>query len=116
MRSWSATFSTGGSSYVFSEKIKPGLVLYVLGCFAYAPERDNNDDVIIGVRDGAGDFILAAEAPSGAQYGVQAGVGVYLGEGDQMFASFPDAENGDTLEIHLMGVMMTLAEFQGGQG
>jgi len=112
MRSWSVTFLTGDSGYVFTEKIRPGEVLFVLSCFAYAPTRKASDDIIVGIRNGSGDFILAAEAPLEVQYGMQAGVGVYVGEGDQVFAYFPDADNGDAIAIHIMGVLMELKDFQ----
>lgn len=110
-RSFTVTFLTGDSGYVFSEKIDPGWILLVLSCCAYAPERELSDDVIVGIRNGGQDIILTAQAPLAAQRGVDTPTGFLVGESDQVFAYFPDADNGDSLGIHLNGFLVPLEEW-----
>lgn len=111
-RRFTATFSSGGSTYVFAEKIQPGYVLRVHSCFAYSPQRDANDNIIIGVRNGGEDVLVAADAPLAARKGISTPTDFFVGEGDQVFASFPEAENEDSLGIHLNGVLLTLKEWE----
>lgn len=111
-RSFTVTFSTGDSGYVFAEKIDPGYVLHVHNCFAYAPQREASDDIIIGIRNGGQDILLQAYATLAAQVGSATGGGFFVGEGDQVFAYFPDADNGDSLGIHLNGVLVSLKDWE----
>lgn len=110
-RSFTVTFSTGDSGYVFSERIDPGYVLLILACCAYSPQRKLSDDVIIGIRNGGQDNILTAQAPLAAQRGVHTPTCFYVGESDQVFGYFPDAINGDSLGIHLNGILLPLKEW-----
>ena len=111
-RSFTVTWATGDSGYVFAEKIDPGHVLHVHSCFAYSPQRDANDDIIIGIRNGGQDMILQAQATLATQLGSSAPLDFFVGEGDQVFAYFPDAENNDSIGIHLNGVLMTLEDWE----
>lgn len=111
-RSFTVTWLTGDSGYVFSEKIDPGYVLHVLSCSAYSPERELSDDVVIGIRNGGQDIILTAQAPLAAQRGVDTPTDFYVGESDQVFAYFPDVDNGDSIGIHLNGILLTLPEWE----
>ena len=110
-RSFTVTFSTGDSGYVFSEKIDPGYVLHVHSCCAYSTGRGASDDVVIGIRNGGQDIVLTAQAPLAAQLGVDTPTDFYVGESDQVFAYFPDAGNGETIGIHLNGVLIPLEEW-----
>lgn len=111
-RSFTVTFSTGDSGYVFSEKIDPGYILHVHSCFAYAPEREANDDIIIGIRNGGQDVILQAQATLATQLGSAVGFGFFVGEGDQVFAYFPDADDTDKIGIHINGVLIPRKEWE----
>lgn len=111
-RSFTVTFKTGDSGYVFAERIDPGQLLHVHSCFAYAPERDPNDNIIIGLRNGGQDFIIQAQAPLAQQKGMAAATDFFVGELDQPFAYFPDAENGDTIGIHINGVLLPRCEWE----
>lgn len=110
-RSFAVTFATGDSGYVLADRVKPGHILHVLSCLAYSPQREASDDVVIGIRDPAGDIILAAEAPLAAQMGVAAPNEFLVGEGDRVFAYFPDCDNTDSLQIHLNGILYPLNEW-----
>jgi len=110
-RSFYVTFATGDSGYVFSDKIESGYVLHVHSCFAYAPEREANDDIIVGIRDGGLDMIMQAQATAATQRGSAVDRDFFVGEGDQVFAYFPDADNGDSLSIHINGVLTLLKDW-----
>lgn len=113
-RSFTVTFSTGDSGYVFADRIDPGYVLHVHAALAYAPEREASDDIIIGVRNGSGDIIIRTGATLATQRGLEASTNFFLGEGDQAFAYFPDADNGDSIGIHLNGVLLLLKDWEKG--
>jgi len=112
-RSFTVTFLTGDSGYVFADGIDPGYVLHVHSCFAYAPQRETADDIIIGIRNGGQDIILQSKAPATLEYGAAVDNDFFVGEGDQVFASFPDADNGDSLGIHINGILHDLKEWEG---
>lgn len=107
-RKFSVAFATGDSGYVFAERVDPGYILKVDTCLAYSPEREANDNVIIGIRTGTQDILLTSQAPAPVQRGVEAPGPFSVGEGDQLFAYFPDVDNGDTLEIHIAGELQLL--------
>jgi hypothetical protein len=111
-RSFTVAFTTNDSGYVLAEKIDPGQILHVLSCCAYSPERDASDDVIIGIRNGGQDIILTAQAPLAAQRGVDTPTPFLVGESDQLFAYFPDVENGDSIGIHINGVIMSREDWE----
>lgn len=111
-RSFTVTFSSGDSGFVFSEKIDPGYILHVHTCFAYAPQREANDDIVIGIRNGGQDMILQAQATLAVQLGSSVPTGFFVGEGDQVFAYFPDADDTNKIGIHLNGVLMPLKDWE----
>ena len=115
-RTWTETFVTGGSGYVLTDPVKPGEVLEVLSLFAYAPEREASDEIKVGIRSGGNEYLVADEKLSGTEDGLQVGVSFYLGEGDRLFAYFPDADNGDEMGIMVVGALMSKEDFQGGLG
>ncbi len=113
-RSFTVTFTTGDSGYVFTDPIDPGMVLHVHNLFAYAPEREANDDIVIGIRDGGQDIILQAQATAAVQLGAAVANHFVIGEGDKLFAYFPDADNTDKIGIHVTGELMPLTEWARG--
>jgi len=36
----------------------------------------------------------------------------FVGEGDQVFAYFPDSDNTNTIELHVIGTIMTVDEWR----
>jgi hypothetical protein len=111
-RSFTVIFTTGDSGYVFAEKIDPGQVLHVHACFAYAPEREANDNIIIGVRNGGQDIVLNAAATLAVQRGLNTPTDFFIGEGDQLYAYFPNVDNTDSIGIHVNGVIMDRKEWE----
>jgi hypothetical protein len=110
-RSFTATLVSGGSRYVFSEKVASGMVLHVHSCFAYAPERLANDHISIGLRNGGEDVVLQAQATLAQQLGASTQCGFFVGENDQVFGYFSDADDGNHISINLNGVLIPLPEW-----
>ena len=111
-RSFTVTFATGDSGYVLAERIDPDKILVVLSCCAYSPQRELSDNVIIGIRNGGQDIILTAQAPLAAQRGVDTPTPFLVGESDQVFAYFPDVDNGDSIGIHINGELHDLGHWE----
>ena len=110
--SWSDKLTAGHSGYVFSEKVRTGEVLHVQNCYAHAPERKTSDIIWMGVRDGSKDVLVRARGGTIAKEGMSSLNDFYVGEGDQVFAKFPDAEVGDTVELHVIGVLYDLKSWR----
>lgn len=113
-RSFAVTFLTGDSGYVFADKVPPGHILHVHSCVGYSAQREASDDVLIGIREAGTDLYLTAKAPLAAQRAVDVPKDFFAGEGDQIFAYFPDADNTDVLEVHINGVLLKLTEWEAG--
>lgn len=113
-RSSTVTFNTGDSGYVFSERIDPGCILHVHSCFGYSPQRTEGENVIIGIDDGGPGVILQAKAALTQQRGAAVETDFFVGEGDRVYAIFPNAGNGDSIGIHLSGVLQYLEDWKKG--
>ena len=111
-KSNTVTWVTGSSGYVFSDKVEPGYIIHVHSCFAYSPEREANDHILIGIRNGGQDTVLIAQATLAVQLGSNTPTDFFLGEGDQVYAYFSDVDNNDHIGIHLNGVIMTLEDWE----
>jgi hypothetical protein len=113
-RRYAVTWTTGASAYVYSDQVPPGYVVHVKSCVAYSELRDASDDVVIGYTDGGEKIIVTAMATLAAQFGIAAQNDFYVGEGDKVFAYFPDVENNDVIELHINGMLLTVADFEKG--
>lgn len=109
---WSETVDASHSKYVFSDRVDTGTVLHVKNCFAHAPERSANDIVQMGIQNGGTKVIVRARKWNIAGEGVSALNDFYVGEGDQVYAYFPDSIATHTIELHVIGVVMTLDEWR----
>lgn len=109
---WSETVVAGHSKYVFSDRVDPGHILHAHNCFAHAPERETNDIIQIGVRDGGRDILLRSRAGAIAKEGMSSLTDFFVGEGDQIFAYFPDADETDTIELHVVGCLLSVDEYR----
>lgn len=105
---WSKTAETAPEKYVLSDRIKPGTILHVHNCYAHAPERETSDIIHLGVRNGGQDILVRARGGAIAKEGMSALNDFFVGEGDQVFAYFPDAYDTHTIELHVIGVLMSL--------
>lgn len=113
-RSFTVTFATGDSGYVLSDRIDPGYVLRVRSCYAYSPEREASDAIYIGIRDGATDIVHFMIAPVATLKGSDMRNELLIGEGDQVFAYFPNCDSGDTLGLNLNGELIPLEDWEKG--
>jgi len=110
--SWSEKLIAGHSGYVFSERVRTGEVLHVQNCYAHAPQRGVNDIIWLGVRNGSKDVLVRARGGKIEKEGMSALNDFLVGEGDQVFAYFPDAEDDDTGELHIIGVLYDLKSWR----
>jgi len=111
-RKWSGTVDASHSKYVFSERIPPGDMLHVHNCYAHAPEREANDTCRIGITNGGQNILVRARGVPANSRGLSTLNSFFVGEGDQVFAYFPDADNTDTIELHVIGILYSLDEWR----
>lgn len=111
---WSEKIGADHSKYILSDAIKAGQVLHVHNCYAHAPERAATEIIWLGVRNGIGDVLVRARAAGTTAEGMSARRDFFVGEGDQIFAYFPSAESGDTLELHVVGCLIDLDSWRQG--
>jgi len=109
---WSEVVDATHSKYVLSDFIKPGEILHVHNCFAHAPEREVSDIIHMGVRNGVGDVLIRARGGAIAKEGMTNLNDFFVGEGDQVFAYFPDSDNTDTIELHVIGCLLSIDEYR----
>jgi len=114
IKKWSEKIGAGHSNYIFSDRVKSGKVLHVHNCYAHAPERAATEITRLGVRNGGDDVLIRARAAGTTAEGMSARRDFFVGEGDQIFAYFPSAESGDTLELHVVGCLLTLKSWRQG--
>ena len=112
VRSWSDTFTTGDSGYIYSKRISPGKILHVHNCFAYTPEAALNDVIHIGVVNGGEKTAVYIKQCLTQDLGFSALNDFFVGEGDQVYGYFPQAADGETIEIHLVGVLYSLDDWR----
>jgi len=112
VRSWSDTFSTGDSGYIYSKRIIPGEVLHIHNCFAYTPEAALNDVIHIGIVNGGQKTAVRIRKCATENLGLSALNDFFLGEGDQVYGYFPNVADTETIEIHVIGVLYTLYEWR----
>ena len=109
---WSEVIATGHSKYVLADRIAAGKILHVQNCFAYAPEIAANDEVRIGVRNGGTEVYVRARKAVAKNRGLSAMNEFLVGEGDQVFAYFPNSSDTETIELHIIGELFRLEEWR----
>jgi len=111
-RKWSETVDASHSKYIFSDRVDPNYILHVLSCYAHAPERVASDVTWIGVRNGGQDILVRARGGIAQHEGLSTLNDFFVGEGDQVFAYFPDADDTNTIELHVIGILISLDEWR----
>ncbi|MBW2091024.1 MAG: hypothetical protein JRI34_02720 [Deltaproteobacteria bacterium] len=109
---WSETVNATHSKYVLSDVVKPGCILHVHNCFAHAPERKVNDIIQMGVRDGVSDVLVRSRGGAIAKEGMTNLNDFFVGEGDLIFAYFPDSDDTNTIELHVIGCLLSIDEYR----
>ena len=112
---WSEVIETGHTKHVLTDRVKTGLILHVKNCFAYSAEVTVNEKVFIGVRNGGIDVYVRVRATESKNTGLSALNDFLVGEGDQVFAYFPSANNADTIELNIIGELFRLEEWRARQ-
>lgn len=97
---------------VLSERIKPGYVLAVMSCFAYAPEAASGDVLCVRVRSGGEDVCIRYRGTPAIKRGMSTLNHFLVGEGDQVVGCFPDSDTGDTIELCINGFLIPVAEWR----
>lgn len=113
-RRYAVTWTTGASAYVYSDQVPPGYVVHVKSCIGYTAQREASDDVVLGYTDGGDSIFVTAKATLAAALAVAAESDFYVGEGDKVFAYFPDVDNNDVIELHINGTLLPIADFEKG--
>ena len=116
MESWGRTVAASDSLYIYSDRVKTNQVLVVEQAFVCAPEREANDRIRIGVKSGGEHHILNCRAAAIAQQGLGISTQFYVGEGDQVFAYLPDADEGDSITLAVNGYLQPAAEWREANG
>lgn len=112
---WTEIVIVGHSLRVYSDRVPAGHVLHVMSCYAHAPEREVNDITWIGVETGGADVLIRARGGAVVKDGMSALNPFLAGEGDRVFAYFPDADATDTIGLHINGFMVPTSEWREAQ-
>lgn len=115
IKKWSEIVAAGHSKYVYSEKIDAGKILHVHNCYAHAPERDANDIIQLGVERGGEKVLIRSRGGAIAKEGMSALRDFFVGEGNRVFGYFPDSEDDDQIELHIVGHLLDIEEWRAGK-
>jgi len=66
----------------------------------------------MGILDAGRQIILRSRGCAIAKEGMSALKDFFVGEGDKIFAYFPDATGDDPIELHVVGVLLSLDEWR----
>ncbi|MFA5727956.1 MAG: hypothetical protein WC957_00880 [Candidatus Neomarinimicrobiota bacterium] len=114
-RTWTKTLSASSSKYVYSDRLKAGFVLTVLSCVAYSAEAEAADAILIGIENGGENTLCEAKAITAAKDSLATTAPLMVGEHDRVFCSFPDADTGDKIELHITGILTRREAWQTGK-
>lgn len=112
---WENKVALGESARVYSDRIKPGLILKVHCCYAYVPERAQGDLTIILIEVGGREIVVRARAEDLRQRGVSSYRPFLVGENNRIIAYAPDAVEGDTIQLNVIGEMIPLKKWRKGK-
>lgn len=97
---------------ILSDRIRPGYVLHVMSCFAYAPDSASGDVLCVRVRSGGQDVCIRYRGTPAVKRGMSTLNHFLVGEGDQIVGCFPDSDEGDTIELCINGFLMPVSEWR----
>lgn len=98
--------------YVLSDRVRPGQILYILNCYVHAPENATHDVLQLGVRSGGQDVMVRCQAMAAQAHGLSSLNPFLVGEGDFVYAYFPDSDTNDIIELHINGIIMSLEDWR----
>lgn len=111
-RQWTEKVTAGHSLEVHSERIKPGYVLVVQGCFFHAPESVAADVLTIYMVNGGQNIVLRSRAMTTALDGMSIFNPFPMGEGDSLYGYAKDADEGDSLVLNIVGELIPVDEWR----
>jgi len=111
-RQWIETITAGHSKKVFSERVPPGNILVVQRCFFHVPEAEANDLLTIYVENGGQDIVLRSRKMTTALNGMSIFNRFPTGESDRIYGYAPDADEGDSLVLNVVGEMIPIDEWR----
>ncbi len=109
---WTEIVTQAHDRYVWSDPIQNGKVLHVQNMYGHGHEREAKDRIKLGVKNGATEVLIRARKWADSGEGLSAFNDFYVGEYDKLFAYFPDSDDTDTIELHVIGVLMDRDDFR----
>jgi len=109
---WSEIVTQAHDRYVWSDPVPVGKVLLVQNMYGHGHEREAKDRIKLGVKNGATQVLARARKWAVSGEGLSALNPFFVGEYDKLFAYFPDADDTDTIELHVIGILMTRDDFR----
>jgi len=111
-RQWTETITAGHSLKVYSDKVPPGYVLKVNGCFFHVPDAEASDQLTIYLEDGGQNIILRSRKSTTALSGISIFNTFPIGEGDRIWGYAKNADEGDTIVLNVVGEMIPVSEWR----
>lgn len=109
---WTEEIVDGHSNRVYSDRIEPGNVLHVNGCFFYFPESVAADPMQIVLQHGGLDVVFRSRAMTATLDGMSIFNPFDMGEGDRLYGYCPNAETGESIVLNVVGILYTLDEWR----
>jgi len=109
---WGRKVAATDDRLVKSDRIRPGEILHVMSCFAYAPEVASGDVLCVNVRSGGQDVCVRYRGSPATKRGMSVLNPFLVGEGDEVIGCFPDSDTGDTIQLCIIGVLYSLDEWR----
>ncbi len=106
------TVTQAHDRYIWSEPVPNGKVLHVKSMYGHGHEREAQDRIKLGVKNGATSVLIRARKWANSGEGLSALNDFFVGEYDKLFAYFPDSDDTDTIELHIIGVLMDREDFR----
>ena len=109
---WTEIVTQAHDRYVWSDPIQVGKVLLVNNMYGHGHEREAQDRIKLGLKNGATEILIRARKWANSGEGLSALNPFFIGEYDKLFAYFPDSDDTDTIALHVIGVLMARDEFR----
>lgn len=107
-----AVITPGHSRCLYGELIDPGWILTVVTCYFYIPEADTPDFACICVEIGGRDVMIRSRGKEAGRRGMSTLNPFYVGEYQRIHACAPNADEGDTISLCVMGYLMPLWDWR----
>lgn len=102
----------GHSRCIYSERVEAGWILTVTSCYLYIPDAKTPDYACICVEIGPNDVMIRSRGKDVGRRGMSNLNPFYVGEYQRIHACAPNAEEGDTISLCIMGYLMRLWDWR----